>query len=126
MKKIAWICLIAYLVAQTFQQYVFAVLPPPTDEIARWRMALEPLNQARALLLLLSFFALAVAFIVICSWKGQKAPTRAAAACVFLLMFCFFEISYRSVELLVVDGMLIVFIARTDVEAGAYRTVRRQ
>jgi hypothetical protein len=105
MKKLALCCLVAYLAAQTFQQYVFAVLSAAGDDAAAWRATLDPLNRARAFALLLSFFPLLIAFMVICAQKLRTAPRRAAIACVFLLLFCVFEIAYRSMEFFVIDGI---------------------
>lgn len=105
MKKLALLCLAAYLAAQTFQEYVFFALSRAGSDAAAWRVTLDPLNRARAFVLLLSFLPLMVAFMVICAQKLRTAPRRAAVACVFLLLFCVFEIAYRSMEYFVIDGL---------------------
>lgn len=105
MKKLALLCLAAYVAAQTFQEYVFAVLSAAGTDAAAWRVTLDPLNRARAFVLLVSFLPLTIAFVVICAQKLRTAPRRAAVACVFLILFCVFEIAYRSMEFFVIDGI---------------------
>lgn len=105
MKRLAFLCLSAFLAAQAFQEYVFAALSAAGDDAAAWRVTLDPLNRARAFVLLLSFIPLMIAYTVLCAQKVRTAPRRAFVALVFLLSFCFFELAYRSIEFFVIDGL---------------------
>lgn len=105
MKRLAFVCLALFLAVQAFQEYVFAALSAAGDDAAAWRVTLDPLNRTRAFALLLSFFPLTVGYLVLCAQKLRTAPRRAIAALVFLLLFCCFEIAYRSIEFFVIDGL---------------------
>jgi hypothetical protein len=95
-RRVAGALVVAYILIQIFQDIVFRVLPEPTDVAAALAQGSHPLNLARAALLLVSFFGLAYAFIVI----GLASPGPSSMFAVFgLLLFCGLEIGLRSVEL---------------------------
>jgi hypothetical protein len=93
---------VAYLLAQIFQQYVFLTLPTPSNPAEAIARATTFLDQTRSLLILSSFFGLTVSFTFICCQKMKSAPKLATIALIFLILFCFLEITYRSIELFTV------------------------
>jgi hypothetical protein len=103
MKRVSIFFLVAYLLAQIFQQYVFLTLPTPSNPVEEVARATTFLDQTRSLLILSSFFGLIVSFTFICCQKLKSAPELATIALIFLILFCFLEISYRSIELFTVN-----------------------
>ena len=75
----------------------------PADPVAAAAWALRPAQLARRAAILVSMFGLAAAFTVICRQRARTHPGLGMTGLVFLLMFCFLEISYRSVELFTVQ-----------------------
>jgi hypothetical protein len=102
MKRVSIFFLVAYLLAQIFQQYVFLTLPTPSNPVEAIARATTFLDQTRSLLILSSFFGLTVSFTFICRQKMKSAPKPATVALIFLILFCFLEITYRSIELFAV------------------------
>lgn len=90
---------IAYIAIQSFQWYVFSRLPTPEGPVQALLQGPSPLNVARAVLMLLSFFALAYLFLVVCAIAFRRRPLLAVAAFLGFLGFCLLEVQLRSVEL---------------------------
>jgi hypothetical protein len=59
----------------------------------------SPLNVARALTMLLSFFGLAYLFLVVCGIVHRRRPALGIAAFLGFFVFCLLEVQLRSVEL---------------------------
>lgn len=90
---------LAYVGVQSFQSYVFAALPPTQDAAEALMQGPHPLNIARALAMLLSFFGLAYLFLVSSAMAVRQRPSAAVAASLGFLVFCLLEVVLRSVEL---------------------------
>lgn len=98
-RRIAATIVAAYILIQGFQEFAIRTLGQPTEPAAELLQGPEPLNIARATLLLLSFFGLAFAFLVVCAHDRARRPFASAAAYLGFLTFCLIEIGLRSVEL---------------------------
>lgn len=115
MKRVSICFLASFLLAQIFQQYVFLTLPTPSNPTEAAARATTFLDQTRSLLILSSFFGLIVSFTYICRQKMKSAPKLATAALIFLILFCFLEITYRSIEFFAVhQTWASQFINATD------------
>jgi hypothetical protein len=90
---------LAYVAIQGFQWYVFEVLPETAAPIDALLQGTHPLNVARAVWMLLSFFGLCWVFGVCCALAARRRPLLAAAAFVGFFAFCLLEASLRAVEL---------------------------
>lgn len=90
---------LAYVGVQTFQWYVFGALPATEDPVQALLQGPLPLNIARALLMLLSFFGLAYLFLVACALGFRRRPSAATAAFLCFFVFCLLEVVLRSIEL---------------------------
>ncbi|WP_242108265.1 hypothetical protein [Luteimonas aquatica] len=90
---------VAYVGIQTFQWSVFAALPPAQDAAQALLQGPHPLNIARALSMLLSFFGLTYLFLVCCALAFPRRPSAAVAAFLGFFVFCLLEVMLRSVEL---------------------------
>lgn len=98
-RLIAAIIAFAYILIQSFQSYVFSVLPPtnsPTDEFLQGSLSI---NLWRATLLLLSFWGLMYVFLVVCVQNLKRNFTAAVFAFLGFFIFCLLEVCLRSVEL---------------------------
>jgi hypothetical protein len=98
-RRVAASFVFAYIAIQTFQEIVFRILGEPSDAAGELQQGPAPLNLARASLMLVSFFGLAFAYLVVCAHDRARRPLASAAACLALLAFCLLEIGLRSVEL---------------------------
>jgi hypothetical protein len=108
-RRVAGALVVVYILVQIFQHIVFLVLPEPESAAATLAQAGEPLNLARAALMLLSFFGLAYAFVVVC----LASPGPSSIFALFgLLLFCGLEIGLRSIEL------FWLFLQRPSVDAA--------
>src|SRR5687768_15985724 len=95
----AAIVALAYVAVQSFQWYVFGALPPTEDAAQALLQGSHPLNIARALSMLLSFFGLAYLFMVACAIGFRRMPSAALVAFLCFFVFCLLEIVLRSIEL---------------------------
>jgi len=98
-RRIAAIVALAYVAVQSFQWYVFARLPEAGDAAQQLLQGPLPLNLARAVSMLLSFFGLAYLFLVACGIAWRRNPTLATLAFLGFFVFCLLEIQLRAVEL---------------------------
>lgn len=95
--------LLVYIAAQVLQRLVVWLSPPmPDDPVAAAAWLLTPGQITRRAAILLSMFGIAVSFMLVCRQRARTHSSLATTGLVFLLMFCFFEMSYRSVELFTV------------------------
>lgn len=90
---------IAYVAVQAFQWYVFAQLPETGAPEQMLMQGPVPLNIARAVSMLFSFFGLAYLFLVACGIVARRKPALAVAAFLACFVFCLLEVGLRSVEL---------------------------
>lgn len=90
---------LAYIAVQSFQWYVFEALPPAQGAAEVLLQGPHPLNIARALSMLLSFFGLAYLFLVASAIGFRRRPSAAMGAVLGFLVFCLLEIVLRSIEL---------------------------
>lgn len=90
---------IAYIAIQSFQWFAFSRMPTPEDPVQALLLGPSPLNVARAVLMLLSFFGLAYLFLVVCAIAFRRKPLLAVAAFLGFFVFCLLEVQLRSVEL---------------------------
>lgn len=90
---------VAYIAVQSFQFYVFGALPPLDGPEAALLQGPAPLNLARALTMLLSFFGLAYLFLVVAGIGFQRRPALATAAFLGFFVFCLLEVQLRAIEL---------------------------
>lgn len=97
---------IAYILIQSFQEYVFRTIPPPKDPTEELLQGRLPLHIWRSALLLLSFFPLLYVFLVIVLSNFRGNPILFSTAFIGLFIFCFLEISIRSVELFYIQIQL--------------------
>lgn len=95
----AAIVALAYIAIQSFQWFVFSQLPVADGPAQVLLQGPLPLNLARAVLMLLSFFGLAWLFLVCCTIAFRRRPLLAMAAFLGLFVFCLLEVQLRSVEL---------------------------
>ncbi|TWI04612.1 hypothetical protein IP90_00745 [Luteimonas cucumeris] len=89
----------AYIAIQSFQWFVFAQLPGADDPAQALLQGPLPLNIARAVLMLLSFFGLAYLFLVCCAIAYRRRPAAAVLAFAGFFVFCLLEVQLRSIEL---------------------------
>src|SRR5687768_8577030 len=89
---------LAYVGVQSFQWYVFGALPPTQDAAQALLQGSHPLNLARALSMLLSFFGLAYLFLVASAIGFRRRPSAALAAFLGFFVFCLLEVVLRSIE----------------------------
>lgn len=90
---------LAYVAVQAFQWYVFDALPATTTPAEALLQGTHPLNLARAVSMLLSFFGLAYLFGVSCALAYPRRPLLASAAFVGFFVFFLLEVCLRAVEL---------------------------
>jgi hypothetical protein len=98
-RTIAAIIAFAYIFVQSFQSYVFSVLPPtnsPTDEFLQGSLSI---NLWRATVLLIAFWGLLYVFLIVCVQNLKSNFTATVFAFLGFLIFCLLEICLRSVEL---------------------------
>jgi hypothetical protein len=95
----AAIVALAYVGVQSFQSYVFGALLPTGDAAQALLQGSHPLNLARALSMLLSFFGLAYLFLVACAIGFRRRPSAALVAFLGFFVFCLLEVVLRSIEL---------------------------
>jgi hypothetical protein len=98
-RVIAAIVAFAYILIQSFQSYVFSVLPPstsPTDEFLQGSLSI---NIWRSTLLLLSFWGLMYVFLVVCVQNLKRNFTASVFAFLGFFLFCSLEVCLRSIEL---------------------------
>jgi hypothetical protein len=104
MFRIAAICAGFYLAVQTFQFVLFRLVlatggGPVEAAIAR----LEPLETVRAVLLLISMFALVPVYVAIALRCFRAAPGTALSGLIFGVAFVLFELAYRTIDLFLVS-----------------------
>lgn len=90
---------VLYIAIQSFQWFVFSQLPVadgPAQELLQGPL---PLNLARAISMLLSFFGLAYLYLVACALVFRRKPLAATAAFLGFFVFCLLEVQLRAVEL---------------------------
>jgi hypothetical protein len=97
-KLVAAGLVIAYILIQCFQEYVFRTIPPPTNVAEELFQGAMPLHRWRSILLLLSFFGLMYAFFVISLHNFKRNAMLSLIAFVGFFIFCSLEIGIRSVE----------------------------
>lgn len=90
---------LAYVGVQSFQWYVFEALPPTQDAAQALLQGSHPLNIARALSMLVSFFGLAYLFLVASAIGFRRRPSAALVAFLGFFVFCLLEVVLRSIEL---------------------------
>jgi hypothetical protein len=95
----AAIVAIAYTAIQSFQWFAFSRLAAAGDPAQALMQGRSPLNVARSLSMLLSFFGLAYLFLVVCGIVYRRRPALAIAAFLGFFLFCLLEVQLRSVEL---------------------------
>jgi hypothetical protein len=100
---VAAIVSLVYIIAQSFQSYVFTVLPEPGSTLEAFIQDSSSLNIWRSSILLLSFWGLIYLFLVLCANSFTRRPIATALAFVGLFIFCQIEILLRSVELFYVQ-----------------------
>lgn len=108
-------CILFFLLAQVYQYVLKFTLPDAANpvEVVMQRGSIE--NQIRYLLILLSIFGLIVSFFVLCRTRYNKYPFLSSLAFLFFMLFCVFEIGYRSVEyFLVIDKWIPAFNNSSD------------
>jgi hypothetical protein len=97
--KLLAIILSFYLIAQTFQFVVrLGPLSPASSLADGIVLAQHPLNHLRMLLILASMFLMIPGFILLAFHFYKTNLFISAVALVFFILFCSFEITYRSVE----------------------------
>jgi len=103
---VAAVCAGFYLAAQTLQHVLrLTVLPPPATPEAEALMRMLPAETLRAVVLLLSFFALIPIYVAVALDRFRAAPGAAVCGAIFGTMFVLLEISYRTIDLFVVSGV---------------------
>jgi hypothetical protein len=90
---------LAYVAVQGFQWYVFGALPESGTPMEALLQGAHPLNIARAVSMLLSFFGLIYLFGVSCALAYPRRPLVALAAFVGFFVFFLLEICLRAIEL---------------------------
>ena len=98
-RRLAAVVALIYVAVQSFQWYVFGHLPEAGDPVQQLLQGPHPLNVARAISMLLSFFGLAYLFLVACGIAWWRNPTLAALAFLGFFVFCLLEVQLRAVEL---------------------------
>lgn len=98
-RRAAAVIALAYVAVQSFQWYVFAQLPETRDAVESLMQGPHPLNLARAVSMLLSFFGLAYLFVVTCGIVARRHPATAVIAGLGFFAFCLMELQLRSIEL---------------------------
>jgi hypothetical protein len=93
-----------YLASQIFQQYVLRVtiISNPVDEEQANLFITHWLNITRLGTILFSMFLMVIAWVIIYYHFNNISAFWSLSALIFLLLFCFFEIAYRSLELFMV------------------------
>jgi hypothetical protein len=95
-----------YLLAQAFQQYV--LLAGPLASVAGLEQSIvagqHTLNYVRYGLIYASMFLMVPVFVIVCLSFRKSHPVASTTALVFFVLFCTFEIGYRSVHLFQVAG----------------------
>jgi hypothetical protein len=88
----AALCVAFYLAVQTFQFVVRRIAGVPAG---------APLDEARAVLLLVSHFALVPLYAAVALRRFRHAPAAAVCGVLFGALFVLFELAYRSIEVFV-------------------------
>jgi membrane protein YdbS with pleckstrin-like domain len=93
-----------YLFSQLFQQYVLRIssISNPISEEEAFLFSQHWLNYARLWMILISMFLMAIAWVIIYFHFRRLSHYWSLSALIFLLLFCLFEIFYRSIELFMV------------------------
>jgi hypothetical protein len=112
---------IAYCAVQTFQWYAFSHMPSTSDPAQELLQGAEPINIARAILMLFSFFGLIYLFLVCCGTTFRRRPTLSILSLLGFFTFCVLEIQLRSVELFYIFLRLPAhYHAATDAASQAW------
>ena len=98
-RQIAAFIAFAYILIQCFQFYVYYILPPVSSPVVELLQRSTALDYWRATLFLISFIGLMYVFLVICIENLKQHFTASIFAFLGFFIFCFLEISIRSVEL---------------------------
>ncbi len=93
-----------YLFSQLCQQYVLRIssISNPINEEEAFLFSQHWLNYTRLWIILLSMFLMVIAWVIIFFHFSPVSHFWSLSALIFLLLFCFFEIFYRSIELFMV------------------------
>ena len=112
---------IVYIAIQSFQWFVFGQLPPASGPVQELLQGAAPLNLARAILMLLSFFGLIYLFLVCCAATFRRRPALSILSFLGFFTFCLFEIQLRAVELFYIYLQLPAqYQAATDAASQAW------
>ncbi|MEJ7643427.1 MAG: hypothetical protein WKF87_02420 [Chryseolinea sp.] len=98
-RLVAALFCVAYILIQSFQEYVFRTIPAPNNLTEELLQGAMPIHISRSMLLLLSFFTMIYIFLVIILHDFRKNILLFAIAFLGLFIFCFLEIGIRSIEL---------------------------
>ena len=103
---VAAVCAGLYLAAQTLQLILgLTLLPSPATPQAEALGRTLPAETLRAVVLLLSFFALIPVYVALALDRFRAAPGAAVCGAIFGIMFVLLEIAYRDIDLFVVSGV---------------------
>lgn len=96
--SLAIVCLIFFVLVQLYQFSLRFILPTEQDPYQQLIQRGFTLNHIRYLLILLSIFGLVISYTVICVIHITRDKYFSIIALLFFMLFCFFEILYRSTE----------------------------
>lgn len=102
-RVVAAIFCIAYILIQSFQQYVFSLMPGKTSMTEELLLGSMNIHLWRSFLLLISFFLLVFVFNAVVLYCYNKFKFFSIIALIGFLIFCCLEIGLRSVELFYVQ-----------------------
>jgi hypothetical protein len=97
-RLVAAVFCVAYILIQSFQEYVFRTIPAPNNLTEELLQGAMPMHISRSMLLLLSFFPMIYIFLVIILHDFRKNALLFTVAFIGLFIFCFLEIGIRSIE----------------------------
>jgi hypothetical protein len=100
---VAGLCVVCFILAQAFQELAYRLSIPTTSTLEDQLQAyLLPIDQARALAVAATILLLLVPYVVIAMRYIEVAPLASVRGLIFGAAFVGCEISYRSVEFLLV------------------------
>lgn len=107
MRMSAAVVAIIYILVQTFQWWVFAIVPDTGNVITDFLNGGNKLNIYRSWLMLLSMFGLLYLFFTICFDDFAQQKGWRILAFTGFFIFCLLELFIRSIELFFVQGYLV-------------------